>query len=54
MIIPNSFCEVRKAPIVKPYKDITTKKFHGLRSLVGYSPWGHKESDTTEQLHIAL
>ena len=25
-------------------------KFHGWRSLVGYSPWGHKESDTTEQL----
>ena len=25
-------------------------KFHGLRSLVGYSPWGCKESDTTEQL----
>ena len=24
---------------------------HGRRSLVGYSPWGHKESDTTEQLH---
>ena len=23
---------------------------HGLRSLVGYSPWGHKESDTTEEL----
>ena len=23
-------------------------KFHGLRSLVGYSPWGHKESDMTE------
>ena len=21
---------------------------HGERSLVGYSPWGHKESDTTE------
>ena len=21
---------------------------HGLRSLVGYSPQGHKESDTTE------
>jgi len=20
---------------------------HGQRSLVGYSPWGHKESDTT-------
>ena len=25
-------------------------EFHGQRSLVGYSPWGHKESDTTEQL----
>ena len=24
----------------------------GQRSLVGYSPWGHRESDTTEQLHI--
>ena len=24
---------------------------HGRRSLVGYSPWGRKELDTTEQLH---
>ena len=23
-------------------------KSHGQRSLVGYSPWGHKESETTE------
>ena len=23
-------------------------KSHGQRSLVGYSPWGHKESDTTK------
>ena len=23
---------------------------HGWRSLVGYSPWGRKESDTTERL----
>ena len=23
-------------------------KSHEQRSLVGYSPWGHKESDTTE------
>ena len=22
---------------------------HGQRSLVGYSPWGHRESDTTEE-----
>ena len=28
-------------------------EFHGLRNLAGYSPWGHKESDMTEQLkHI--
>ena len=25
---------------------------HGGRSLVGYSPWGRKESDTTEWLHF--
>ena len=24
------------------------EEFHGQRSLAGYSPWGHKESDTTE------
>ena len=23
-------------------------EFHGQRSLEGYSPWGHKESDMTE------
>ena len=23
-------------------------EFHGHRSLVSYSPWGHKESDMTE------
>ena len=27
-------------------------KFHGWSSLVGYSPWGHKESDMTEPLHL--
>ena len=25
-------------------------RFHGQRSLVGYSPWGRKESDMTERL----
>ena len=29
-------------------------KFHGWRSLVGYSPWGHRESDRTERLHLVL
>ena len=27
-------------------------KSHRLRRLVGYSPWGRKESDTTERLHF--
>ena len=27
-------------------------KSHGLRSLVGWSPWGRWESDTTERLHF--
>ena len=26
------------------------EKFHGQRSLVGCSPWGHKELDTTEHM----
>ena len=26
------------------------REFHGQRSLVGYSPWGHKESDTLSKL----
>ena len=28
------------------------REFHGQRSLVSYSPGGHKESDTTEQLTL--
>ena len=27
---------------------------HGQRSLAGYSPWGSKESDMTEQLTLSL
>ena len=30
------------------HSSILAGEFHGQRSLVGYSPWGHKESDTTE------
>ena len=29
-----------------------TWKSQGRRRLVGYSPWGRKESDMTEQLHF--
>ena len=38
--------EMATTPVLLP------GKFHGWRSLVGYSPWGHKESDTTERLHF--
>ena len=34
------------APVLLP------GKFHGWRSLVGYSPWGRKESDMTERLNF--
>ena len=27
-------------------------KIHGWRSLMGCSPWGREESDTTERLHF--
>ena len=29
-------------------------EFHGQRSLAGYSPWGCKESDTTERLTFTV
>ena len=29
-------------------------KSHGRRSVAGYSPWGLKESDTTERLHFTF
>ena len=32
--------------------NILAGEFHGQRSLVGYSPWGHKESNMTEYPHI--
>ena len=28
------------------------RESHGQRLLAGYSPWGHKELDTTERLHF--
>ena len=36
--------EMAPTPVLLPGKP------HGWRSLVGCSPWGHKESDTIEQL----
>ena len=33
-------------------KSILAWKIPWAEGLVSYSPWGHKESDTTEQLHF--
>ena len=35
-----------RTPVVLPGES------HGWRSLMGYRPWGRKESDTTERLHF--
>ena len=42
---------VRKIPWRRGWKHTLVflpGECHGQRILVGYSPWGHKESDTTE------
>ena len=31
------------------HSSLLFREFHGQKSLVGYSQWGHKESDMTEQ-----
>ena len=36
----------------QPIPALLPGKSHGQRSLVGCSPWGHGESDTTERLHF--
>ena len=35
-----------------PLQYYCLEKSRGQRSLVGYSPWGCKEPDTTERLHL--
>ena len=35
---------------VNPLQYSCLENPHGQRSLGGYSPWGHKESDTTDRL----
>ena len=47
----------REDPLEKemqPTPVFSLEKSHGQRSLMGYSPWGHKESDTTEQLSMYI
>ena len=39
---------------MKPTSVFLPGESHGWKSLVGYSPWGHKESDMTERLHFII
>ena len=36
------------------HSNILGGEFHGQRSLADYSPWGSKESDTSEQLTLTF
>ena len=36
----------------QPTPALLPGKSHGRRRLVGFSPWGHEDSDMTEQLHF--
>ena len=38
--------------VLHPTPVLLLGKSHGWRSLVGCSPWGHEELDTTERLHF--
>ena len=47
--------QVYEDPLVKGtaiYSIFWPGEFHGQRSLAGYSRWGRKESDTTEQFSL--
>ena len=51
------FRDVRKIPWRRGWLPILLflpGKLHEQRSLSGYSPWGHKESDMTEHLIFSL
>ena len=52
---PGSIPELGRSPGEgdgKPTPVLLPGESHGWRSLVGYSPWSHKESDMTERLHF--
>ena len=47
---PRFYPQVRKIPWRRKWQPTAVflpEKSYGQRSPVGYSPWGHKESDTT-------
>ena len=52
---PGSIPCIRKIPWRRKWQStpaLLSGKSHGRRSLIGYSPWGRKELDTTERLQF--
>ena len=45
-------CMCRRRTQWHPTPVLSPGKSHGRRSLVGCSPWGREESDTTERIHF--
>ena len=48
---------IRKIPWRKKWQPtpvLLSEESQGQWSLAGYSPWGHKETDTTEHAHTQL
>ena len=43
---------IKEALFMHPTPVLLPGNSHGWRSLVGCSPWGREELDTTEQLHF--
>ena len=52
VLLETIFYEVLAFTHILPTPVLLPGKSHGQRSLVGCSPWGRKESDTTERLHF--
>ena len=50
--IPDSGRSLEKEMVIN--FSIFAVESYGQRSLAGYSPWGHKESNTTEQLTLSF
>ena len=49
---PNKELELETKKAMAPHSITLAWKIHGRRSLVGCSPWGRQESETTERLHF--
>ena len=49
---PGSIPELGRSPGEGNGNPLLPGESHGWRSLVGYSPWGRKESDMTERLYF--